>query len=227
MTNHVQIFSNPIIGEIKGLIKDGEPWFLAGDICRGLGIKDSAKAVRDIETKYKNAGVEATTSSRTLVQTKGGKQQVVIIPEPMLYELIFNSRKKKAVVFRTWVTNEVLPALRKYGEYRMDGKMIRRKETGSIKLLVDYATDNGSKSANRYYVAVTSMTNKLLGVESNSRDSLTAGQLQQVAILEGVVDIAIRDGVKAELPYKDIYQLAKERASHVVQAIGVIGGDHV
>ena len=89
MTNHVQIFSNPIIGEIKGLIKNGEPWFLAGDVCRGLGIKDSAKAVRDIETKYKNAGVEGTTSSRTLVQTKGGKQQVVIIPEPILYELIF------------------------------------------------------------------------------------------------------------------------------------------
>ncbi len=225
MTNHVQIFSNPIIGEIKGLIKNGEPWFLAGDVCRGLGIKDSAKAVRDIETKYKNAGVEGTTSSRTLVQTKGGKQQVVIIPEPMLYELIFNSRKKKAVVFRAWVTNEVLPALRKHGEYRMDGKIIRKKETDSIKLLVDYATASGSKSANRYYVAVTSMTNKLLGVESNSRDSLSADQLQQVAILEGVVDIAIRDGVKAEMPYKDIYQLAKERASHVVQAIGAIGGE--
>lgn len=225
MTNHVQIFSNPIIGEIKGLIKNGEPWFLAGDVCRGLGIKDSAKAVRDIETKYKNAGVEGTTSSRTLVQTKGGKQQVVIIPEPILYELIFNSRKKKAVAFRAWVTNEVLPALRKHGEYRTDGKIIRKKETDSIKLLVDYATASGSKSANRYYVAVTSMTNKLLGVESNRRDSLSADQLQQVAILEGVVDIAIRDGVKAGMPYKDIYQLAKERASHVVEAVGIIGGD--
>lgn len=225
MTNHVQIFSNPIIGEIKGLIKDGEPWFLAGDICRGLGIKDSAKAVRDIETKYKNAGVAHTISSRMTVNTPAGKRQAVIIPEPMLYELIFNSRKKKAVVFRAWVTNEVLPALRKHGEYRTDGKMIRKKETDSIKLLVDYATTNGSKSANRYYVAVTNMTNKLLGVESGSRDALTADQLQQVAILESVVDIAIRDGVKAELPYKDIYQLAKERAGHVVQAIGVIGGE--
>ncbi len=225
MSNNVQTFSNDTLGELKGLIKNGEPWFLAGDICRALGIKDSAKAVRDIETKYKNAGVEGTTSSRTLVQTKGGKQQVVIIPEPMLYELIFNSRKKKAVVFRAWVTNEVLPALRKHGEYRMDGKIIRKKETDSIKLLVDCATASGSKSANRYYVAVTSMTNKLLGVESNSRDSLSADQLQQVAILEGVVDIAIRDGVKAEMPYKDIYQLAKERASHVVKAIGVIGGE--
>lgn len=224
MSNNVQIFSNDMLGELKGLIKNGEPWFLAGDICRALGIKDSAKAVRDIEQKYKNADVAHTTSSRMTVNTPAGKRQAVIIPEPMLYELIFNSRKKKAIIFRAWVTNEVLPALRKHGEYRTDGKIIRKKETDSIKLLVDYATDNGSKSANRYYVAVTSMTNKLLGVESNSRDSLSADQLQQIAILEGVVDIAIRDGVKAEMPYKDIYHLAKDRASHVVQAIGVIGG---
>lgn len=37
-----------------------------------------------------------------------------------------------------------------------------------------------------------------------------------------MVDIAIRDGMKAEMHYKDIYQLAKERASHVVKAIGAI-----
>lgn len=65
----------------------------------------------------------------------------------------------------------------------------------------------------------------LLCIESGERDNLDANQLKQVAILEGVVDITIRDGVKAEMPYKDIYQLAKERASHVVQAIGVIGGE--
>ena len=68
------------------------------------------------------------------------------------------------------------------------------------------------------------MTNSLLGIDTGARDGLDANQLKQVAILEGVVDIAIRDGVKAEMPYKDMYQLAKERASHVVQAIGVIGG---
>ena len=53
MTQQVQIFTHPTIGEIRGFIKDGEPWFLAGQVCRNLGIKDSAKAVRDIEQKYK------------------------------------------------------------------------------------------------------------------------------------------------------------------------------
>lgn len=108
---------------------------------------------------------------------------------------------------------------------RVEGKVVRRSETDSIKLLVDYASANGSKSANRYYTNVTQMTNRLLGISTGERDSLGAQQLKQIAILEGIVDIAIRDGVKAEMPYKDIYQLAKERASHVVKAIGVIGGE--
>ena len=51
--SQVQLFSHPDLGEIKATIKNGEPWFLAGDVCRVLGIKDSAKAVRDIEAKYK------------------------------------------------------------------------------------------------------------------------------------------------------------------------------
>lgn len=106
---------------------------------------------------------------------------------------------------------------------RLDGKEVRKAETDSIKLLVEYASAAGSKSASHYYSNVTRMTNSLLGIESGARDSLHANQLKQVAILEGVVDIAIRDGVKAGMSYKDIYQLAKARASHVVQAIGVIG----
>lgn len=101
---------------------------------------------------------------------------------------------------------------------------MRKAETDSIKLLVEYASANGSKSANRYYTNVTKMTNTLLGIEAGQRETLDVNQLKQIAILESVVDIAIRDGVKAELPYKDIYQLAKERAAHVVQAIGIMGG---
>ena len=159
----------------------------------------------------KNAGVKATTSSRTLVQTAGGKQQTVIIPEPMLYELIFNSRKAKAIEFRAWVTGEVLPALRKHGFYRMEGKLIRRQETDSIKSLVDYAMGQGSKNADRYFTSITKLTNKLLCIEAGQRDSLDAGMLKRIAMLEGVVDIAIQQGINKKLKYKDIYKLLKKQ----------------
>ena len=68
---------------------------------------------------------------------------------------------------------------------------------------------------------VTRMTNKLLGIDSGKRDTLDASQLKQIAALEMVVDIAIRDGIKAEMPYKQIYQLAKSRADLMVPALGI------
>ena len=51
----------------------GEPWFLAGDVCRVLGIKNSSKAVSDIETKFKTAGLKGIYSSYTLLETAGAK----------------------------------------------------------------------------------------------------------------------------------------------------------
>ena len=104
---------------------------------------------------------------------------------------------------------------------RIDGKEVRRMETDSIKALVEYASANGSTSADRYYASITKMTNSLLGIGSGQRDSLDAEKLKQVAIVEGIVDLAIRDGLKADMPYKQIYQLAKMRAGLVLPAIAM------
>ena len=98
--SQVQLFSHPDLGELKATVKNGEPWFLAGDVCRVLGIKNSSKAVSDIENKLKNAGLKGLYTGYTLIKTAGGQQKAVIINEQILYELIFNSRKQKAVLFR-------------------------------------------------------------------------------------------------------------------------------
>lgn len=165
------------------------------------------------------------------LETRGGiqSQRFAMLDEDQCYFLLTLMRNNERVVaaklalVKAFKNARAQLALRDV--VRLDGKLVRKAETDSIKLLVEYASANGSKSANRYYTNVTKMTNALLGIESGQREALDVNQLKQIAILESVVDIAIRDGVKAELPYKDIYQLAKERASHVVKAIGVIGGD--
>ena len=217
--SQVQLFSHPDLGEIKATIKNGEPWFLAGDVCRVLGIKDSAKAVRDIEAKYKTAGVKVATSSRTLVDTAGGRQQVVIVTEQILYELIFNSRKQKAVLFRAWVTGEVLPSIRKHGFYRNEGKMIRRVETDAIKEFIEYAKNNGSSSSERYYMIITKATNEILGIEKGQRDSLTASQLEHLAMVERVIANALTQGIEKGMNYKDIYNLASSKARQVYNVV--------
>ena len=98
---------------------------------------------------------------------------------------------------------------------RIEGKAVRRTETDAIKSLVEYATAKGSSNANMYYSNITRMTNSLLGIDSGKRETLDHRTLQQIKIAETIVEMAIRDGLKAELPYKDIYKLCKERVSSI------------
>jgi prophage antirepressor-like protein len=217
--SQVQLFSHPELGELKATIKNGEPWFLAGDVCRVLGIKNSSKAVSDIESKFKNAGLKGLYSGYDLIKTAGGQQKATIINEQILYELIFNSRKQKAVLFRAWVTGEVLPSIRKHGFYRTEGKMIRRVETDAIKEFIEYAKNNGSQSSERYYAITTKATNEILGIEAGKRDELSAKQLEHLAMLERVIASALTQGIEKEMNYKDIYKLASSKAKQVYQVV--------
>lgn len=217
--SQVQLFSHPTLGEIKATIKNGEPWFLAGDVCRVLGIKDSAKSVRDVEAKYKSAGITHTISGRMSIDTAAGKREAVIISEQVLYELIFNSRKQKAVLFRAWVTGEVLPSIRKHGFYRNEGKIIRKVETDAIKEFIEYAKTNGSQSGERYYAIITKATNEILDIDAGQRDSLSAIQLDRLAMIERVIANALIQGIEKGMNYKDIYKLASSKARQVYNVV--------
>lgn len=160
------------------------------------------------------------------LETNGGKQKqrYALLSEDQCYFLLTLMRNNERVVAAKLALvkafSEARAQLARRDIARLDGKEVRRMETDSIKALVEYASANGSKSADRYYASITKMTNSLLGIESGQRENLSASELKQVAIVEGIVDLAIRDGLKAEMPYKDIYQLAKARAVLVVPAIG-------
>lgn len=92
--------------------RDGEPWFVAADVCRVLQIGNTAQAVARLHEDEKGI-----CSNDTL----GGKQNALIVNESGLYALIFTSRKAEAQEFRKWVTHEVLPAIRKTGQFDLNG----------------------------------------------------------------------------------------------------------
>lgn len=102
-------------------------------------------------------------------------------------------------------------ALAQHQATRLDGKQVRRMETDNIKLMVDYATANGSQNADNYYSIITRLTNKLAGIEKGTRDELSIEQLQRLSMLENMVSLAVRDGINASLHYKEIYKLVKVR----------------
>lgn len=87
---------------------DGEPWFVAADVCDALSINTAQ--IRRLDEDEKGL--------RT-IQTPGGAQQMAIINESGLYSLILTSRKPEAKRFKKWVTSEVLPAIRRTGAYVM------------------------------------------------------------------------------------------------------------
>ncbi len=87
---------------------DGEPWFVARDVCSVLGIENVGNAVSKLDDDEK--GVRK-------VDTLGGSQNMTIINESGLYHLIFRSNKPEAKVFKRWVIKEVLPSIRKTGGY--------------------------------------------------------------------------------------------------------------
>jgi len=90
-------------------LQDGEPWFVAADVCRVLGIKQATRAVESLDEDERGV---------TITHTPGGDQRMLIVSESGLYALIFRSRKPVAKKFRKWVTAEVLPAIRRTGRYQ-------------------------------------------------------------------------------------------------------------
>lgn len=85
------------------------PLFVAVDIATVLGYSNARKAVY--------AHVDEEDRLKAIVETEGGKQEVVCVNESGLYALIFGSKLESAKRFKRWVTNEVLPAIRKQGHY--------------------------------------------------------------------------------------------------------------
>lgn len=97
---------------VRTVVREGDPWFVAKDVCTVLAIANPSDAVRSLDED------EADLVPAALVTTEGRPQDFLnIINEAGLYSLILRSRKPEAKAFKRWVTHEVLPAIRKTGRY--------------------------------------------------------------------------------------------------------------
>ncbi len=106
--------------EVRTLLIDDQPWFVAADVCASLAIGNVSLAVNGRADREKD-GLDEDEKGIATVNTPSGAQEMLIVNESGLYALIFKSRKAEAKRFKKWVTAEVLPAIRKHGRYE-DGK---------------------------------------------------------------------------------------------------------
>ena len=105
----IQQFQSEQFGTIRTTTIDGEPWFVAKDVCDVLGIA----------TNHLNESGRGLDEDEimNLPNWENGGRAPLIISEAGLYSLIFKSRKPEAKAFKRWVTHEVLPSIRKHGAY--------------------------------------------------------------------------------------------------------------
>jgi len=97
--------------EVRTIIREGEPWFVAADVCRVLELCNTSKACEALDDDERGI-----TNGDTL----GGTQQILIISESGLYSLVHRSRKPEARRFQRWINREVIPSIRKTGSYSVN-----------------------------------------------------------------------------------------------------------
>jgi len=111
--NELQTFKNQEFGSVRTLVINNEPWFIGKDVADVLGYKNQ----RDAISKHVDSEDKNTVAIHDGI-TRGNPNQT-IINESGLYSLVLSSKLPSAKKFKRWVTSEVLPALRKTGQYQV------------------------------------------------------------------------------------------------------------
>lgn len=106
--SELMVFQNPEFGELRTAERDGETWFCLADICRPLELRAAA-----VKGRLKDGGVIVIDTA----DCAGRPNRLLYVNEGNLYRAIFQSKKPEAERFTDWVTEEVLPSVRKTGGY--------------------------------------------------------------------------------------------------------------
>ncbi len=176
--NELQIFEKEDFGSIRTIMVEYEPWFVASDICKVLGLTNPTVSVQrldDDERAKFNLGVHDSDGTNC-------------VNEYGLYNLILASRKKEAKEFKRWITHEVIPAIRKTGTYE-----IPKDTDGKIALLAQGHTELSHR--------VENAVERIANLESNMTIDYGQQRVLEDAVNKTVIDIL---GGKGSCAYKEV-----------------------
>ena len=125
--NELMVFQNPEFGELRTAERNGETWFCLADICEPLGLK-----AFHVRGRLKQEGIVTVDTP-----TNSGVQGMLYVNEGNLYRAIFQSRKPEAERFTDWVTEEVLPSIRKTGGYTAKPMTLTENVAAQAQILLE------------------------------------------------------------------------------------------
>lgn len=133
-----------------------------------------------------------------------------------IYELCRYSYQPIADDFNDWVF-DTISEIKKNGYYiasgkdekwigtRQESKQVRKEETDTIQKFVEYAKEQGSTHADRYYVNFTKIANKRAGIEPGKRDFADQKSLLRLKSLETLIEMRLETLMKNDVPYKQAF----------------------
>ncbi len=140
----MKVFETAEKEKFRVIDRNGDPWFVLGEVCEKLGIANAADAAYRLDEEEK--------SSIRLEDTIGRSRMVTVINEPGLYSIILGSKKPEAKAFKKWVTTEVLPQIRKTGSYG-----------GRVPAFISRANANWDRVSPKHFSVINELTIRLWG----------------------------------------------------------------
>ena len=234
MENHLQVFFHEEFGEIRVLLINGLPWFVAVDICRVLKVGNVSQALSRLDDDEKMT----ITLNDSHSGKRGGAQKISLVSEPGFYGLVLSSRSKdpRVTFFKRWIKHEVIPAIMRTGSYTMPtanpqddprwietrehGKATRREETDVIKIFNEYRKAQGSKRPDAaIYAKLSNLANNAAGVKKGGRNSASVHQLNVIDLAEGMIRDELTKGINDAGEYSKILDSVDTRISTFIEII--------
>lgn len=150
--NELQIFKNPAFGNVRVVMIEDEPWFVAKDVAMALDYPESS--IRNLPQLLRH--VPGEWKGHNPIMTLGGMQDVITISEQGLYFFLGRSDKSKALPFQKWAAGDVFPFLRKNGYY---GQITAEQIVANPDILIELG--NSLKRSRQECLALTERCNTL------------------------------------------------------------------
>lgn len=169
MENKIQIFKNETFGNIRVLGTSEQPLFCLADICKALNIQNTSRVANELLD-------DDLRFTYPITDSLGREQNVTFTNEGGLYTIILRSKKLEAKLFRKWVTNEVLPTIRKTGGYVADTETFIENYFGDL--------DDTTKK----FLLITLNDKKRLQEENKRQKEILIEQAPKVDFYNEIVD---------------------------------------
>ncbi|SJX11727.1 prophage antirepressor [Clostridioides difficile] len=199
-------FNNELFGEIRTIRIENEPYFVATDIAKALGYKDTTNAIKQhCRWVVKHHIPHPQSKTKTL--------EVNIIPEGDMYRLIINSELPSAEKFERWVFDEVLPSIREHGAYMTNEALEKaiNDPDWTIKLLTELKKERATKEKLRVEQEKNKPKLELANAIESSSSSILIAQLSKILNQNGV---DIGQNRLFEWMRNNEYLIRKKRADH-------------